>query len=98
MKNISQLRAISYNYSRIEREKLDKKLAERGLTALFNNQSRYKTVRGFLNARTDVINALKVDAIEVLETRLQSLRECGARAYKIRDTLDALDEIRGISL
>ena len=69
-RSIAQLRAISYAYAEKRRDEAHEELAERGLTAIYNHQSIYKTMRGFLHASPERLSECARQAFEVVRHRL----------------------------
>ena len=91
---ISQLCAIKYSYTRKEKQAAERAAQEKGVDLVFNWQTVYKTIKGFVNSTDEkkLTRAYK-EARKNIEARKKQLEASRCTSTKYTDCLKALEQV-----
>lgn len=91
----SQLNAISYAYSAKRKREAQERAAALGVGRIYEYQTKYKTLSGFVNAYgTKAFEKAVAEALANLQARQKMLAACGCTSYKVNECRQALDQCR----
>lgn len=92
MKTLSQLRAISYSYSKKRARELDEALSLAMLDNIFNHQTQYKTKQGALEHKDKTKFAAMLDEAELwaIKRRLELSRYGNVAQFKLDEVSNVL--------
>ena len=76
----AQLNAISRSYAEKNKAKINKVAENKGLDKVFAYQSKYKTIRGLVNASSDNLRIATAQALEKAEKKKNNLIKSGAKS------------------